>query len=80
LESQYAAAITGIRSLEHQMRATEQVLEQALGKVCSPKRKLTEAAYYKSLVHRLRKHWYLGLFISPVNSSLSDFRTSGRDI
>lgn len=63
LQSQYAAAIERIRSLERQLHATEQLLEQALENVQLSKRKLARAGHYKSLVHRLRKRWYLRPFV-----------------
>src|SRR5919198_6705865 len=63
LNFQKAGAIARMRSLERQIYVTEQELEQALEKLRSSKSKRTEAAHYRSLIHRLRQHWYLRPFI-----------------
>jgi glycosyltransferase involved in cell wall biosynthesis len=63
LNFQKAGAIARMRSLERQIYVTEQELEQALEKLRSSKSKRTEAAHYRSLIHRLRQRWYLRPFI-----------------
>ena len=63
LNFQKAGAIARMRSLERQINVTEQELEQALEKLRSSKSKRTEAAHYRSLIHRLRQRWYLRPFI-----------------
>jgi glycosyltransferase involved in cell wall biosynthesis len=62
-ESRYQAATRRIRSLEGQLHATEQLLAEALNKVQASKPKLAEYRHYKSIIHRLRKRWYLRPFI-----------------
>jgi glycosyltransferase involved in cell wall biosynthesis len=62
-ESRYRAAMRRIRSLEGQLHATEQRLAEALSKVDALKPKLAEGSHYKSIIHHLRKRWYLRPFI-----------------
>src|ERR1700741_4931034 len=62
-ESRDRAATRRIRSLEGQLHATEQSLAEALNKVQARKPKLAEGSHYKSIIHRLRKRWYLRPFI-----------------
>lgn len=62
-ESRYQAATRRIRSLEGQLHAIEQQLADALNKVQASKQKLAEGRHYKSIIHHLRKRWYLRPFI-----------------
>ena len=63
MEQRLAATENENRALNGQVRALDELLQQARQKLRSAKRELTEAKHYRSLVHELRSRWYLRPFI-----------------
>jgi glycosyltransferase involved in cell wall biosynthesis len=71
------SALNRTRSLEQQLRVTEESLERVLQELRVTRRGRKETDHYKSLLHELRSRWYLRPFISqsklrPPTSELAD--------
>jgi glycosyltransferase involved in cell wall biosynthesis len=63
LQKRLVSAEARCHELEDELRATNELLEQAREKVRAAKRKRIEADHYRSLLHELRSRWYLRPFI-----------------
>ena len=77
MQKQLASFEARCRALQEQVRATDELLEQAREKIRAAKRKGIEADHYRSLLHELRSRWYLRPFIpgsklQPPKSDLAD--------
>ena len=77
MQKQLASFEARCRALQEQVRATDELLEQAREKIRAAKRKGIEADHYRSLLHELRSRWYLRPFIpgsklQPPKNDLAD--------
>ena len=77
MQKQLASFEARCRALQEQVRATDELLEEAREKIRAAKHKGIEADHYRSLLHELRSRWYLRPFIpgsklQPPTSDLAD--------
>jgi glycosyltransferase involved in cell wall biosynthesis len=63
MEAQDRASLERSEAIERQLRATDELLQQAREKVRALKLKRLEADHYRALLHELRSRWYLRPFI-----------------